>query len=76
MGGVDQSDMMLYAYLDECKTLKFWKKLFSLIGRMAVNAYILYLQNTADRKLNQDFIQIFYMSSYHINSLSVMIKPW
>ena len=51
MGGVDQSYMMLYAYLDERRTLKFWKKvMFSLIGRMAVNAYILYLQNTADRR--------------------------
>ena len=50
MGGVDQSDMMLYAYLDELRTLKFWKKvIFSLIGRFAVNTYILYLQNTSDR---------------------------
>ncbi|XP_023221147.1 piggyBac transposable element-derived protein 4-like [Centruroides sculpturatus] len=30
MGGVDTSDMMLYAYLDERKSIKYWKKLHSL----------------------------------------------
>jgi hypothetical protein len=47
MGGVDVSDMMLYTYLDERRTLKFWRKVtFSIIGRMVVNAYILYKQHT------------------------------
>ena len=38
MGGVDQSDMMLYAYLDERRTIKYWKKVtFTIISRMMVN---------------------------------------
>ncbi|XP_023235982.1 piggyBac transposable element-derived protein 4-like isoform X2 [Centruroides sculpturatus] len=46
MGGVDTSDMMLYAYLDERKTLKYWKKVgFNIIGRMVLNSYILYKEN-------------------------------
>ncbi|GFR58536.1 PiggyBac transposable element-derived protein 4 [Elysia marginata] len=48
MGGVDQSDMMLYAYLNERRTVKYWKKVaFSILNRMFVNSYILYKQNTA-----------------------------
>lgn len=27
MGGVDESDKMLYVYLDERRTVKYWKKL-------------------------------------------------
>lgn len=51
MGGIDQADMMLYAYIDERRTVKFWKKVvFSIISRMIVNAYIIYKQNTSDRK--------------------------
>ncbi|XP_067141226.1 piggyBac transposable element-derived protein 4-like [Centruroides vittatus] len=46
MGGVDTSDMMLYAYLDERKTVKYWKKVgFNIIGRMVLNSYILYKAN-------------------------------
>lgn len=46
MGGVDQSDMMLYAYLDERRTVKYWKKVtFNIINRMVVNAYILYKES-------------------------------
>lgn len=42
MGGVDVADMMLYSYIDERKTLKFWKKVvFSIMSRMLVNLYIL-----------------------------------
>ena len=40
--------MMLYAYLDERRTVKYWKKVaFSILNRMFVNSYILYKQNTA-----------------------------
>ena len=47
MGGIDVSDMMLYTYLDERRTLKFWKKVvFSIFSRMVLNAYILYQINT------------------------------
>ena len=43
MGGVDQSDIMLYGYLDDRRTVKYWKKVaLSIMNRMIVNAYILY----------------------------------
>ena len=46
MGGVDMSDMMLYCYLDERKSLKMWKKVFlNLIGRMMLNAWIIHKEN-------------------------------
>lgn len=42
MGGIDISDMMVYAYMDERRTVKVWKKVvFSLFSRMILNAYIL-----------------------------------
>lgn len=47
MGGIDVSDMIVYAYLDERRTLKYWKKVvFSVFSRMVLNAYILYELNT------------------------------
>lgn len=47
MGGVDGSDMMLYTYLDERRTVKYWKKVvFYILGRMVLNAYIIYKENT------------------------------
>jgi len=53
MGGVDESDKMLYAYLDERRTLKFWKKVvFNVFSRMVLNSYIIYLENT-DKKLTR-----------------------
>ena len=49
MGGVDMSDMMLYAYLDERRTVKFWKKVvFSILNRMVTNSYIIYKENVKD----------------------------
>lgn len=43
MGGADESDKMLYVYLDERRTLKYWKKVvFNIFGRMVLNSYILY----------------------------------
>lgn len=43
MGGIDTHDMMLYAYLDERKTMKYWKKaVFNLFSRMVLNGYVLY----------------------------------
>ena len=48
MGGVDCSDAMLYAYLAERRTMKWTHKLvFALIGRAALNAYILYAAHTS-----------------------------
>ena len=46
MGGVDMSDMMLYTYVDERKSLKMWKKVFiNITGRMLLNAYIVYKED-------------------------------
>lgn len=51
MGGVDESDKMLYTYLDERRTLKFWKKVvFAVFGRMVLNAYILYSEKNIGKK--------------------------
>ena len=57
MGGVDQSDMMLYAYLDERRTMKYWKKvIFSVISRMVVNAYILFREKTGNKMAHYSFV--------------------
>ena len=54
MGGVDEPDKMLYAYLDERRTLKYWKKVvFKIFGRMMLNSYILYVTNTTEKKMNR-----------------------
>ena len=54
MGGVDCSDMMLYCYLDERRTLKYWKKVaFTLISRMVVNSYIIYSQRAPRRVMTR-----------------------
>ena len=49
MCGVDVHDQMLYLYHDERKSVKVWKKVvFNLLGRMLLNSYTIYLQNTSD----------------------------
>jgi len=54
MGGVDESDKMLYSYLDERITLKFWKKVvFNIVARMILIAYILYKHNLAEKKMTR-----------------------
>jgi hypothetical protein len=46
MGGIDTSDMMLYTYLDERRTVKYWKKIcFNIFSRMILNSYIIYKDN-------------------------------
>ncbi|XP_068081918.1 piggyBac transposable element-derived protein 4-like [Anabrus simplex] len=46
MGGIDTSDMMLYSYLDERRTVRYWKKVaFNIIARMVLNSYIIYKEN-------------------------------
>ena len=43
MGGVDLSDQLVSAYIDERKTMKVWKKVvFNLVQKMVINSYILY----------------------------------
>ncbi|TBU20879.1 transposase IS4 [Hamiltosporidium tvaerminnensis] len=66
MGGVDECDKMLYVYLDERRTLEYWKKV----------SYILYVSNTTEKKMNRlkftskiiDDIEKEWM--YHKNSVS------
>lgn len=54
MGGVDESDKMLYVYLDERRTLEYWKKVvFNIFGKMVLNSYILYVSNTIDKKMTR-----------------------
>jgi hypothetical protein len=45
MGGIDSSDMMLYTYLHERRTVRYSKKTFNVTARMALNTYILYKEN-------------------------------
>jgi hypothetical protein len=46
MGGINSSDMMLYTYLDERHTVRYWKKVaFNIIARMVLNSYILCKEN-------------------------------
>jgi len=58
MGGVDELDKMLYTYLDERRTVKYWKKVaFNIISRMALNAYIIYKESVDSKTMNRlDFI--------------------
>jgi hypothetical protein len=40
MDGIYSSDMMLYTYLDERWTVRYWKKIaFNIIARMVMNIY-------------------------------------
>ena len=55
MGGVDLSDMRIYMFLDERRTIRWNKKVFfTLLGRLILNSFILYQQNTNhEKKLNR-----------------------
>lgn len=54
MGGVDGSNKMLYTYLDERRTLKFWKKIvFNIFGKMVLNSYIIYKENSTGKKMSR-----------------------
>ena len=46
MGGVDLSDMHIYIFLDKKKTIRWKKVFFTLLGRLVLNSFILYQQNT------------------------------
>jgi hypothetical protein len=46
MGSMNSSDMMLYTYLDERRTMCYWKKVaFNIIDRIVLNSYIVYKEN-------------------------------
>ena len=55
MGGVDLSDMCIYMFLDERRTIRWNKKVFfTLLSRLILNSFILYQQNTNhEKKLNR-----------------------
>ena len=54
MNRVDESNKMLYTYLDKRRTVKYWKKVvFNIFARMVLNAYIIYSQNWQGTKLNR-----------------------
>ena len=60
MGGVDMSDMRLYHFLDERKTIKWTKKVFfCLIGRALLNAFVIYDKNCdPERKVSRYQFQV------------------
>jgi hypothetical protein len=46
MGAIDSSHMMLYTYLDERWTVRYWKTVaFNIIARMVLTSYSLYKEN-------------------------------
>ncbi|XP_017759466.1 PREDICTED: piggyBac transposable element-derived protein 4-like, partial [Eufriesea mexicana] len=54
MGGVDESDKMLYTYLDERRSVKCWKQVaFNIISRMVLNAYIIYKERITSKAMNR-----------------------
>ena len=51
MGGIDTSDVMLYTYLDEKRTVKYWKRIcFNIFSRMILNSYMLEKSSGAESK--------------------------
>ena len=51
---IDGNDIMTYFYLDERRTVKYWKKVaFNMIARMVLNAYLLYLENGNGKKMTR-----------------------
>ena len=57
MGGIDKSDQILYAYLDERKSLQWTKKVTSnLLVPLVINSYILYKLNTQKAPNQQDYL--------------------
>lgn len=52
MGGIDTFDMMMYTYLDERRSMKYWRKVaFNLFSRMILNAYVIYKENCTTHNL-------------------------
>ena len=53
MSGVDLSNMNIYMFLDKKRTSRWKKVFFTLLGRLILNSFILYQQNTNhEEKLN------------------------
>ena len=62
MGGVDESDKMLYTYLDERRSVKYWKKVaFNIINRMVLNAYIIYKERVEGKAISRlDYVEYYF----------------
>lgn len=72
MGGIDSFDMMLYSYLDERRTVKYWKKVvFNLFSRMVTNSYIIYKENCRNHNNK-------HMSRYHfvVEIIQAITEEW
>ena len=51
MGGVDLSDMAIYMFLEERRTIRWNTKVFfTLLARLILNGFTLYQQNTNHQK--------------------------
>lgn len=52
MGDIHSFDMMLYCYLDEMRTIKYWKKVsFNFFARLVLNSYVIYKENCLNNNL-------------------------
>lgn len=68
MGGISQSDRMLYFYLDERKTIRYWKiVIFNLLSRMLLNVHVLYKENSAEKIINSRY-------KFNISVIEVLSK--
>lgn len=68
MGGISQSDRMLYFYLDERKTIRYWKIVtFNLLSRMLLNVHVLYKENSAEKIINSRY-------KFNISVIEVLSK--
>lgn len=63
VGGIDTSDQMLYCYLDERRTLNYWRK-----ARMSLNSYILYKENNTGKILSR--------YDYTADSVDALANEW
>lgn len=54
MGGVDESDKMLYFYLNERHRVKYWKKVtFHIIARIVLNSYLFYKEDSKKKPMTR-----------------------
>ncbi|KAG8248860.1 hypothetical protein J6590_108442 [Homalodisca vitripennis] len=69
MGGIDTTDQMLYSYLDERRTVKYWRKItFNILSRMILNSYILYKMNCKDKPKSR--------LNFTINVIETLAQDW
>lgn len=75
MGGVDLADQKVYAYEDERRSYKWYKKVFhNILHRACLNAYILYCQTMEQRKESHRDEPDFRAKDYRVISREKFIK--